>query len=54
MDKKKSKPGMSDAENVFDVIEEQEKEERRKQWLEENKPKSESKEGDKKDSKSWG
>ena len=43
MDKKKKQtPGMSDAENVFEEVERQEKAERRRLWLEEHKKDSES------------
>ena len=34
--KKQKLPGMSDAENVFEVIESQEKAERKRLWLEEH------------------
>lgn len=54
MKPKDQAPGMTDAENVFKVIEDEEKAQARKAWLEEHKLKAESKGGDKPDSKSWG
>ena len=50
MAKEKQTPGMSDAENVFEVIEQQEKDERRRRWLEEHKKDAKPQGGDKEDS----
>lgn len=54
--KKKQTPGMADVENAFEVIEQQEKDERRRLWLEEhglgkNKPKGGEQDDDGKGSK---
>jgi len=54
MDKKKYIPGMSDAENVFEEIEAQEKALRRKEWLEEHKKDAKPRGGDNTEDKHQG
>ena len=50
MDKKKKQtPGMADIENVIEVLDEQEKAERRKLWLKEHKQDGNPQGGDKKE-----